>query len=198
MAINLLERTTAALGYAPLKKIDPNTEKVKQEGAVYSQERLAQAVIPAVLAGISQLSKSEDGITLIATGSDSGGWPALIFGEHKEEVTGNIAAYAMSDTTTVNSEINKTAVAATRLIREEIKDTSGSYQKMKDFIKGQRDNILPYLPAELHIGNMLNNSTVDDATNKMEGPVSSLMHKIESTFGGNETKEDADRKSDNF
>lgn len=195
MAINLLEKTTETLGYAPLNKIDPNTEKVKHDTIRQGNQQLAQAVIPAVLAGLTQLSKSEEGIKNIASGAQSG-WAALIFGQHKEEVVGNIAGYAMSDFQSTEQKINEVATQAVKLIRECNTDTSDNYAKMKDFIKSQRDNILPYLLTELHLGNIMNNSTMDDSTNKMEGPVSSLMHKIEAGFGGNETKEDAERKSD--
>lgn len=194
MAINLLEETTEILGYAPLKNIDPNTEKVKQDYIRQGDQQLAQAVIPAVLAGISQLSKSEEGIRNIALGSQPS-WASLIFGLHKEEVIGNIAGYAMSDFQLAEQKINEVATQAVKLIRENNTDTSDNYKMMKDFIKSQRDNILPYLPTQLHIGSMMNNSTMDDSTNKMEGPVSSLMHKIEAGFGGNETEEDAERKS---
>ena len=193
MAINLLEKTTAALGYSPLKKIDPITENVKQP-IREDEQYLAQGVIPAVLAAISELSKSEEGIRLIASGSHTN-WSELIFGQHKEEVIGSIAEYTMTDYEKTKQKINEAAATVVQLIRENNTDTSENYKKMKDFIKSQRDNILPYLPAQLHLGNMMHNSTMDDRTNKMQGPVSSLMHKIEATFGGNETREDAEKKS---
>jgi len=34
----------------------------------------------------------------------------------------------------------------------------------------------------LQIGKLLNDSTLDDRTNKMEGPISGLMHAIEKKF----------------
>lgn len=193
MAINLLEKTTAALGYSALKKIDPTTEEIHQQ-SVDANQALAQAVIPAVLAGISQLSKSEDGINIIMSGSKTD-WANLIFGDHKSEITGNIAGYAMSDLTTIENKINEAALTAITLIREINPDSTNNNKMVKDFIKSQRDNILPFLPTQLHLGSMMNNSTIDDKTNKMQGPISSLMHKIEASFGGNETEQDADKKS---
>ncbi|MEO5983961.1 MAG: hypothetical protein ABIP80_00560 [Ferruginibacter sp.] len=194
MAINLLEKTTEALGFAPLQKMDPNTPHFKNNDAPIARQQIAQAVIPAVLAGISQLSKSEEGINKILSGAESG-WPEIIFGGHRQEIAGNIAGFAMSDFQTTEQAINEAAVKAVKLIKENITDTTGNNAQLKDFIKSQRDNILPYLPAQLHLGEFLNNSTIDDNTNKMEGPVSSLMHKIQAGFGGNETEEDADEKS---
>jgi len=194
MAINLLEKTTEILGYAPLKKVDPNTEKIKVDSGTHDNQLLAQTVIPTVLAGLSQLSKSEEGIMNIVTGSQFG-WASLIFGQYKEEVVGNIAGFVGRDYQSIEQKINEVANQAVKLIRENCSDVSDNYSKMKDFIKSQRDNILPFLPPEIHLGNVLNNSTIDDKTNKMQGPLSSLMHKIEAGFGGNETEEDAERKS---
>lgn len=192
MAINLLEKTTEILGYTPLIKIDPNTERIKTGTAI--EQELAQAVIPAVLAGISEMSKSEEGIGHIVRGTHTD-WGQLMFGTKKEEITGNIAGYALYDFKSTDNKINETANVAVQLIRENNTDDSGNYKMIKDFIKNQRDNILPFLPPQLHLGNLMANSTIDDKTNKMQGPVSSLMHKIEATFGGNETQEDADKKS---
>ncbi|MEO7924436.1 MAG: hypothetical protein ABIR30_12220 [Chitinophagaceae bacterium] len=51
----------------------------------------------------------------------------------------------------------------------------------------QRHNILVYLPAALNLGDLLKDESLDDRTNKMEGPVSNFMHKIEDILsqGGN-------------
>ncbi|MEO6584023.1 MAG: hypothetical protein ABIO05_06845 [Ferruginibacter sp.] len=193
MAINLLDKTVAALGYTPLKKIDPNTENVKHKGIRNSKEVLSQSVIPAVLAAISHLSKSDEGIATITSGNQQN-WSSALFGTHREQVIGNIAGYAMNDYAAAEAEVNNVASKAITIINEHITDCSNNNKQLKDFIKNQRDNILPYLPGQLHLGNLLDNSTIDDNTNKMAGPVSSLMHKIQASFGGNETAEDATKK----
>ena len=61
---------------------------------------------------------------------------------------------------------------------------------VKTFFSGQVNNILPYLEPDLHMGDLLNDTTLDDNTNKMEGPMSSLMHSIGSIFSTPETEED--------
>jgi hypothetical protein len=48
----------------------------------------------------------------------------------------------------------------------------------------QRHHILVYLPASLQLGELLNDSGMDDQTNKMEGPISNLVHNIENKFSG--------------
>ena len=43
---------------------------------------------------------------------------------------------------------------------------------------------------------LLEDNTMDDRMNKMEGPVSSFMHKIETIFTSRESQEAADKKKD--
>ena len=51
-------------------------------------------------------------------------------------------------------------------------------------MKGQRHNILLYLPAAMQMGDLLNDDTLDDRTNKMEGPISNFVHTIENKLSG--------------
>jgi hypothetical protein len=46
-------------------------------------------------------------------------------------------------------------------------------------MNSQRHSILSHLPAAMKMGDVLNEETFDDRTNKMEGPVSSFLHRIE-------------------
>jgi hypothetical protein len=66
-------------------------------------------------------------------------------------------------------------------------------KEVKLFFSDQRNNILLYLPAELRMGELLHDNTLDDNTNKMEGPISSLMQSIGTAFSnpitGDEIKE---------
>jgi hypothetical protein len=59
---------------------------------------------------------------------------------------------------------------------------------VRNYMNSQRHNILVYLPAALNIGDVLNDEGLDDKTNKMEGPVSNFMHKIENTLSGGGNK----------
>ena len=199
MAIDLLNTIQKNLGYPEKKKIDPNTEETVADKSKPNEHRLFQSAVPAVLAGIYKLAKNEDGIKDIASEFSVSNWVDIIFGVNKNEVLKNITDYSFYNAAAVEDKMNEAAAEAIRLIRENSKDDSNDNHKvnfagMKIFISQQRNNILPYLPPALHIGNMLDDTTIDDATTKMEGPVSSLMHKIEAGFGTHETKEDAERK----
>ena len=68
--------------------------------------------------------------------------------------------------------------------------TGATAKEVKIFFSNQLNNILPYLPAALHMGDFLNDTTLDDNTNKMEGPISSLMHTIGAAFSTPETEKD--------
>ena len=59
---------------------------------------------------------------------------------------------------------------------------------MKTYVTDQRNNILVYLPAELQMSTVVNDNTLDDRTNKMEGPMSNSMHFIEKIFSGSSTE----------
>ncbi len=197
MSINLLTEVQKNLGYPALKKIDPNTQEVKQDPAKPNKDRMAQAVVPAVLAGIYKLAKNEKGIEQIADETGISNWVEIIFGDNKEEVLRNVSAYTYYDRQAVRLTMNEAAAETVKMIRKYAK-AGKNFTEMKSFIAGQRDHILPFLPAALHIGNLLDDTTMDDRTNKMAGPISSLMHKIETSFSAAETKEDADRKANTF
>ena len=65
-----------------------------------------------------------------------------------------------------------------RQVVKNILGADASIKEVKTYFSGQKNNILLYLPAVLNIGELLNDSTLDDKTNKMEGPLSSLMQNI--------------------
>lgn len=197
MPINLLTTVQKNLGYPELKKIDPNTQRPDEKDRRPNRDRMTQVVVPAVLAGIYKLAKSEEGINQIVSETGSSNWVQIIFGAGKDELLKNASAFTYYDSPLAEQAFNEAAAESIKVIRENTK-AGENLTEVKNFIANQRNNILPYLPADLHIGNLLEDTTIDDRTNKMQGPLSSLMHKIETGFSGHETQEDADRKSNSF
>jgi len=59
-------------------------------------------------------------------------------------------------------------------------------EAVKRYMGDQRHSILVYLPASMQLGSLLDDDSLDDRTNKMEGPISSFMHSIENKFSGND------------
>ena len=193
MVTDLLKSVQTNLGYPELKKIDPNTAQPVENSSKPDEDRLSQAVVSAVLAGIYKLAKNDEGIEKIASETSVSNWVEIIFGVNKPEVLKNISEYSYYKPDAVEDKMNEVATEAIKLSREVTK-TGENMDGLRNFLASQRNNILPYLPPALHIGSMLEDTTIDDTTTKMEGPVSTLMHKLENVFSGHETREEADRK----
>jgi len=180
----IIENVQQRLGYPPLQKIDPNVQETKN--ALYTtEERLAQAVIPSVLAFLFKLTRNTEGCKYILSGVPVD--TAFIFNNRKEEAAEKIAQYAGVSTQTAMEKIDEVTNVAIRQIKEDAgPDTTE--EKIKTYMSGQRHNILVYLPAAMKMGDVLEDESVDDRTNKMEGPVSGFMHKIENIFSENDEK----------
>ena len=70
------------------------------------------------------------------------------------------------------------------LIIHEAPGEKPTAEKLRSYMNGQRHNILVYLPPSLQMGDLLNDNAMDDRTNKMEGPISSMMHSRENKLSG--------------
>ncbi len=187
MAINLLETIQQNLGYAPLQKMDPNTHLIIENANTPDEERFSQAAIPAVLAGLYKYVQSDEGANDFLSKENSFDWMSSIFGEGKEEVMQSIAKYSHISGENQVTKMNQIADEAVRLVKENVSAES-TLQEVKEFMQGQQRNILLYLPDQLNMGVLLNDTTLDDNTNKMEGPVSSLLQSIGSAFSTPVTK----------
>lgn len=176
MDTNLVEAIQKNLGYQPLEKVDPNAQEIKEANSTPSDQKLSQAAIPAVLAGIMKASDGAEGVNLL-TGNASQDILGTIYGESKNDVIKKVADYAGVSQGESTQHMEKIASEALRVIREEVK--TADPEKFRSFMNGQRHNILSHLPAVLKMGDVLNEENFDDRTNKMEGPISSFLHKIE-------------------
>ncbi|MCG2617201.1 hypothetical protein LZZ85_23095 [Terrimonas sp. NA20] len=186
MATNLIDTIQQNLGYPPLEKIDPNQQELKSDNGHKFTHELGQAAIPAVLAGLYKQSQSETGASQILEADPDAGALQLLF-ERKEDV----AVEKVSRYTGVPAEksriaMERIAAEAVRLVQELVKNTP-TPGKVKAIMGDQRHNILVYLPAAMQMGYLLGDNTLDDRTNKMEGPISSFMHKIEDKMAGKDS-----------
>jgi hypothetical protein len=69
---------------------------------------------------------------------------------------------------------------------------------VKDYFINQKNDILLYLLPILKMGDLLHDNTLDDGTNKMEGPISSLMHSLGSTFTNTTTDAEVEKKENDL
>jgi hypothetical protein len=180
MAINLIEAIQKEMGYAPLRKIDPNETHTSIEFTNQSA-RLAQAAIPATLAGLYKLSRTPEGCEKILSGNFYTDKVNKTFGAEAEEMVSHISDFASVAREKAHTTCEAIAECAIKIMRNNLKP-SPAVMDVRDFFTTQRNNILPYLVPDLKTGNIIKDDTIDDRTNKMKGPVSSFMHLIEKFF----------------
>ena len=181
---NLVETIQKNLGYNEIHKVDPNTQDINSDHKTFGAHSLAQAAVPAILCGLyNHLENAESAATILE--ADSTNWLATIFGDKKDEVVEKIADYSGTTSTAVVPEAEHIANEAVRVVRDNISDKKNQ-NEVAAFVARNRNETLFYLPASMQIGSLLNNNNLDDRTNKMEGPVSSFMHKLEKQFNSNE------------
>jgi hypothetical protein len=189
MSINLLETVQQNLGYPALQKIDPNTEQVAVDDKAPAEDKFSQAAIPAVLTALYKYVQTDEGAAAFLRGNNSTNWVAEIFEDNKKEVVQTISTYAKQSNADPVVKINAIATEAAKVVKENLSADAG-IKEVKFFFKNQKNNILLYLPAALNMGDLLHDTSLDDITNKMEGPMSSLMQSIGNAFSSPVTGEE--------
>jgi hypothetical protein len=188
MSINLLQKIQENLNYPTLHKIDPSTQQVKGADNTIT-DHLGQAAIPAVLTGLIKYCSAEEGALEFSRGDYSTDWVQKIFGNEKLTITQSISSYAQKPENICATKMDEIVSEALKIAKESLPEVKSTKETML-FFSSQLNNVLPYLPSELHIGDLLNDANLDDNTNKMDGPISSLMHNIGKIFSTPETEED--------
>lgn len=183
MSANLIETIQKNLQYPALKKIDPNTGQTGNKVHQSTVGLLAQSAIPAVLTGLYKLSRIDDGCAAILNAKGNYDSIKTIFGENEDQVVEKVAHYSGVSANQAQSHLENIADESIKVLKESVGET-GEPQKLKQFMSDQRHSILVYLPASLTLGDLLEDKTLDDQTNKMEGPVSGFMHKMENKLSG--------------
>ncbi len=176
MVTNIVEAIQKNLGYQPLKKVDPNTQEIKKANKMSPEQKLPQAAIPAVLAAMIKYSDGKDGIHLLSDNENKNWLGTIYFGKENEAIK-KVADYAGINADETKSHLEKISDEAVKIIKETVKPPDA--EKLRSFMNSQRHNILAHLPAAMKMGDLLNEETFDDRTNKMEGPVSGFLHRIE-------------------
>ena len=189
MSVNLIKAIQENLGFPPLKKIDPNTQQPATDKGEDVVNKFSQAAIPAVLTGLYRYVQSDEGAAAFLNGSNSTNWVTKIFDDKRKEAVQTISAYAQQSNEDPIAKMNAIANEAVAVVKQNL-DAHAGIKEVKLFFSGQRNNILPYLPAELKMGELLHDNTLDDNTNKMEGPISSLIQNIGAAFSNPVTGEE--------
>jgi len=178
MTTSLIETIQQNLNYPPLKKIDPNTQDIKDKDIQSAVEKLAQAAIPSVLTALYKLSRNDEGSLKILNADTHKDSLFTLVNWKESQLVEKVAEYAGVSENQAESHLQNIADESIKLVRGSV-GPGAEPQKLKQFMNDQRHNILVYLPASLNLGDLLKDESLDDRTNKMEGPISNLMHKIE-------------------
>lgn len=189
MSVNLLQTVQQNLRYPALQKIDPNTQAVVEDANTPNEHRFSQAAIPAVLSALYKYVQSDDGAANVLRGDNSTDWVSEIFHGNQQQALKTISSYSQQPGTVIKLKLNEIAEEAVHITKQSLPAAAG-IKEVKSFFSSQRNTILLYLPAALNMGTLLDDDTLDDNTNKMEGPVSSLMHSIGAAFSTPVTKEE--------
>jgi len=193
MSVNLLETIQQNLGYPPLQKVDPNTQQVTADKNGSTEDRFSQAGIPAVLTGLYEYVQTDEGAEEILKADSSTGWISKIFVGDKKEVVQKIADYGNRSYEETDTKMNAIANEAVKLVKENLAGDA-DIKAVKLFLSNQKNNILPHLLPALKMGEVLHDNALDDNTNKMEGPVSSLIQNIGNIFSSPVTDEEIKNK----
>ncbi len=183
MVKNIIEAIQKNLEFPALVKVDPNIQETREKYHQAITEKLAQAAIPAVLTAFYKLLRTVDGCQKFIATKPTEDWLDILYKEKEEEAVEKVAHYADVTNNQAEGYMENVADEAARLIKES-GGNPASAEKIKTYMNGQRHHILVYLPAVLNMGDLLNDESLDDGTNKMEGPVSNFLHKIENNLSG--------------
>jgi hypothetical protein len=188
MANNFVETIQKNLGLPALQKIDPNSQEIKEKSLHTQEEKLAQAAVPAVLTALYKFTRTDEGCQAIISNSDNPDWLGTFFEDKEKSAVDKVARYADVTNQEAQSLMENIANESVKTLRNSINSTP-SVENVRSYMDNQRHNILVYLPAALQMGDILDDEGLDDRTNKMEGPVSGFMHKVENLLSkGDESK----------
>jgi hypothetical protein len=188
MATHLVETIQKNLGLPPLQKIDPNIQETKEPVPRQSQEKLAQAAIPAVLTALYKFTRTDEGCNAVLASTSDSNWLSSIFDGIERAAVDKVAHYAGVGAEQAKTVMENIAGEAVRTIKKSAGPNAG-IDDVRTFMNDQRHDVLVHLPAAMQMGDLLNDEALDDRTNKMEGPVSNFMHSIEKKFSkGDQSK----------
>lgn len=178
MAHNLIETIQKNMGFPPLRKIDPNIQEINEKTPPEASEKLAQAAIPAVLTAMYRFTRTDEGCNAILSVAGHADWLGVMFKGKEATAVAKVARYAGVTEKQAESALENIADEAAATVKK-LSGPQPTPGTVKSLMNAQRHSILVYLPAAMQMGDLLNEESLDDRTNKMEGPFSNLMHAIE-------------------
>jgi len=180
MTKNIVVAIQQSLGLDSFDKIDPNLES-ENHGTEHDSKHFVQAAVTGVLAGLYKYTSIKDGTAELFAHPQAENILQQLFGDKEEYIIGSVSSYGEKPYDHTRLFMEKIAQEAINIIGEQTGPNPTSEQ-VRSYLITQRHNILVYLPPALQVGSLINDNVLDDRTNKMEGPVSNLMHFFEQLF----------------
>jgi hypothetical protein len=179
--MNLIETIQKNLGFGKIQKVDPNSQEVKDKESMHGRTALAQAAIPAILVALFNRLEREPDAYWLAGDQPANQLVEKLFGDPAPEVVKRVEAYAAAPDLNGKQEMEHIAAECVRVVSARIRDLTNE-NRIATYVAKHKQDVLLYLPASLQLGALLGNENLDDRTNKMEGPVSGMMHRLEKQF----------------
>jgi hypothetical protein len=184
--MNIYQRVLEMMGVSPEKTEEsPGSDSNKKKG-------LAETTVAAALTGIYHKACSKQGADEISVflahrrkeleEPNIGICLTITFGERTEEVVKAIALHTKTERKAGHHKLYEACRCGYLVLADETISDHKNSESITHFMVTQRHHILSRLPDSLQLGKILGDTTLDDKTNKMEGPVSNIMHKLGESF----------------
>jgi len=165
---------------AKMPEIDAVTQETTNTSSGMAG-RLAQGAMAAGLVVLYKYSRSIDGAEYLAKTSPTDLNLSQLLNQKHQVLVAQLAGYAGSSEIQANTMLSAVVREAMFFVHRENKNHREA-SAVQTYFGNQRQAILGHLPPELGLGEIMKDDTLDDRTNKMEGPVSSIAHAIEDIF----------------
>ncbi|HMH20390.1 MAG TPA: hypothetical protein VK563_01380 [Puia sp.] len=196
MNFNIVTAVQERMGLTAFRKIDPNdasnTAALSDDKGYYEQSAAL-----AVLAGLYRYGSDPEG-ALALTQPDRDTLLSTILHGRESRIARTVSSIGAHSYESTLNFMKRVAVNAQDILHEQaLGNNAGGAaagsnvvnpavnnetSTIQHILVSQRHNILTYLPPEMQVGKVLKDNAMDDRTNKMEGPVSDLMHFFENIF----------------
>ena len=163
---NLIESVQRHLAFARLEKENPNQQKDDPHCNKHHPEKLDQACVSAVLAGIYQFTREEKEAAMLLLPKMNRTWLEVIFHKYPAKLESKIVDYTQCAANIIRQHLYAVAQKAVIEIKSAI-GPEATGREVKSYLTSQRMAILTRLPAELEVGSLLHNTTLDDATTEL-------------------------------
>lgn len=148
--------------------------------------KLMQSAMAAALVVLYKFSRSERGAEYLTNTNPEQIHLRDLTAGKELELAEHIANSSGADVKQSSAMTLAVVREALHFVRRELKDNFSS-TNLQTYFGAQRQEILGHLPPELGLGEIMGDDTLDDRTNKMEGPVSGLAHAIQNMFSSSGT-----------